>query len=234
MFSKVKYEANYEDSATYGGVFRKTILLLAIVAFSTYTTMLNVAIEFTMTQLITSFLVAPILAFIMAMLSHRMTHLSFMFSMLYGLFEGMFLGVLTLIVADYAGTDAVMYAITATFGTVFVMLLLYVSRIIKVTEGVRSFLVTAVVSVVFLSISNIIMFYVIDGYIFSTLYISISIFTCLISALFLLFDFRRIESAISSGVDRSFEWSLGLGLVTTIVWLYIEILRIIMIFTRRN
>ena len=56
----------------------------------------------------------------------------------------------------------------------------------------------------------------------------------MISSLFLLIDFDQITRFVESGAPKELEWGLALGLVVTIVWLYVELLRFIALFFNRN
>jgi uncharacterized YccA/Bax inhibitor family protein len=53
----------------------------------------------------------------------------------------------------------------------------------------------------------------------------------IIGALMLTLDFERAESIVESGADKRYEWIVSLGLMVTIVWIYIEILRFVAILT---
>jgi uncharacterized YccA/Bax inhibitor family protein len=64
--------------------------------------------------------------------------------------------------------------------------------------------------------------------------IGISVFLIIYGALMLTLDFDRAEAIVSSGADKKYEWMVALGLMVTIVWLYIEILRLIMIVASKR
>ena len=115
------------------------------------------------------------------------------------------------------------------------MLVLYVTRIIRVGEGFKSFIMTALGTVFFFMLVGLIMWLVTGSVYFSSpLYIAIVVFSMIISVLFLLYDFRRVEEYVSGNAGKASEWSLSLGLITTIVWIYIEMLRLILIVTRKR
>jgi uncharacterized YccA/Bax inhibitor family protein len=235
IYSRASYNADYSDQATYKGVFTKTALLLLVTAIVAYGMALNVSLEISFYQLIIGLFVSPILAIIFVIMAHRNPPMAFIYSFLYAIFEGSFLGLLSLMVAIQVGSDAILFALGGTFGTLFVMLFLYGTRIIRVGNGLRSFLFTALISVFFLGfISFVLLIGFGDAFYFSNFYMAIVVFSVLISALYLLYDFRRIEDYVSGGAARENEWSLSLGLITTIVWLYIEILRLILILSRRR
>jgi len=76
---------------------------------------------------------------------------------------------------------------------------------------------------------------------FTTIYIDTSI-ALVFSAIFIVFgalmltlDFDRAEMIVSSGAEKSYEWTVAVGLMVTIVWIYVELLRFLMIiYSRRN
>lgn len=119
-------------------------------------------------------------------------------------------------------------AIGVTIVTFFVMLLLYQTRIIVVTKKLRSVIITATVSIMIVYlISWILSFFGIKSYIWGTSWLAI-IFNCLaaIAASFaLLLDFDYIER-YKNKVPKYKEWLATWGLLATLIWLYIEILRL--------
>lgn len=69
---------------------------------------------------------------------------------------------------------------------------------------------------------------------FYGVYVLIVLISVVVSSLFLLIDFDNITRYVEAGVPRNMEWSLALGLVVTIVWIYIELLRFIAIVLGRR
>lgn len=235
IYKRADYSAEWTVQATYKGVAAKSMLLLIITAISAYSVAINIGTEWTFGMMIGALIIAPIAAFIFVILAHKNSQLAFIYSILYAIFEGAFLGIISLIVAYQAGTDAVLFAMAGTFGSVFVMLILYVTRIIRVGQGFRNFILTALGAVFFFMIVGLIMWLASgSSYFFSPFYLAIVVFSLIISVLFLLYDFDSIENYVSGNAGKEHEWSLSLGLVTTIVWIYIEILRLIFIITRRR
>jgi len=57
--------------------------------------------------------------------------------------------------------------------------------------------------------------------------IGFSVFTTLIASFFLLLDFKNIEDGVMYGVNEEFEWVYGISVLATLVWMYIEFLRLI-------
>src|SRR5664279_1816904 len=153
---------------------------------------------------------------------------------LYALFEGVFLGAIS---ATYNNAFAktapgiVTQAVLLTFGAVIGMYLLYRFRIIKVTEKLRSviFIATAGIAIFYLLAIVLRMFHVDIAFIHegSMLGIGFSLVVVVIAALNLLLDFDMIEKGVAAGAPKFMEWYGAFGLLVTIVWLYLEILRLL-------
>lgn len=154
----------------------------------------------------------------------------------YGILEGLFLGALSVIINDafsekYPGL--VMQAVGLTFTVTIAMFLLYNFRIIKPTQKFKSIILTATVGIgIFYLILWIMSFFgaypsfmrMGDN---SLLGYGISFFLVGIAALNLILDFERLESGEQMGAPKYMEWYGAFGLLVTIVWLYIEILRLL-------
>lgn len=152
----------------------------------------------------------------------------------YALLEGLVIGGISSIYNDAFSAVApgiVTQAVILTFGTAIAMYLLYTFRIIRVTERFRS--------IMFAAIGGIALFYLITFILSlfgvqvtglhngSMLSIGISIAITAIAALSLLLDFDRIEQGSAMGAPKYMEWYCAFGLLVTLVWLYIEILRLL-------
>ncbi len=152
----------------------------------------------------------------------------------YGLLEGVFLGAISATYNNVFAKSApgiVTQAVLLTFGTVISMYLLYRFRIIKVTEKFRSIVLmaTAGIAIFYLLAIVLRLFHVDIAFIHegSMLGIGFSIFVVGIAALNLLLDFDMIEKGVAAGAPKYMEWYGAFGLLVTIVWLYLEILRLL-------
>ena len=132
----------------------------------------------------------------------------------------------------------VMQAVGLTFGVAIAMFLLYNFRIIKVTDKLRSIIFTATAGIgIFYLLSMILgMFHVSMPFMYdsSLLGIGISLVVVAVAAMNLLMDFDMIESAAEQGAPQYMEWYGAFGLLVTIVWLYIEILKLLSRFAKRD
>lgn len=149
---------------------------------------------------------------------------------LYAVLEGLFLGGLSAIFeAQYPGL--VIQAIALTFGVLFALLFAYKSGLIPVTQNFKLGIVAATggIAVVYFLSFILGMFGINIGFIHSNGLIGIgfSLFVVVIAALNLVLDFDFIEKGAESGAPKFMEWYGAFGLLVTLVWLYIEILRLL-------
>ena len=152
----------------------------------------------------------------------------------YGLLEGVFVGGISAVynnVFEKTAPGIVMQAVLLTFGAVIAMFLLYRFRIIKATEKFKSviFVATAGIAIFYvlamvLRIFNIDIAFIHEG---STLGIVFSLVVVAVAALNLILDFDMIEKGASMGAPKYMEWYGAFALLVTIVWLYLEILRLL-------
>ena len=176
-------------------------------------------------------LVAVVLAFV-AMFKPRLAPV---LSPLYAIGYGIALGAISAVFElQYSGI--VLQAILATLGVFGVMLFLYGSRIIKVTKRFAMVVVGATFGIAVMYLA---------GFLFSifgvdvmfwnqpnALGIGISVVICIVAALNLAMDFAFVESATEQRMPAYMNWMGALGITITIVWLYLELLRLLAL-TRR-
>ena len=146
---------------------------------------------------------------------------------LYSIAKGCFLGgISAFIKAKFP--ELPYQAIGATIVTFFVIFFLYQTRIIVVTKKLRSVIITASVSVFVIYIISLILgFFGIRTFIWGTSWLAIvfNIIVIIIASLTLLLDFDFIENQ-KNKAPKYMEWFAAWGLLVSIVWLYIEILRL--------
>ena len=149
---------------------------------------------------------------------------------IYSACEGMALGGISAsFEASYPGI--VTQAVMGTFAALFSMLILYRTGIIRCTDKFRSviFITTASIAVVYLVnfIGSFFGMHVPGINSSSNIGIAISVFVCAIAALNLIVDFDFIERGAQAMLPKDMEWYGAFGLMVTIVWLYLEILRLL-------
>ncbi|WP_321348586.1 Bax inhibitor-1/YccA family protein [uncultured Draconibacterium sp.] len=156
---------------------------------------------------------------------------------IYAVFEGLFLGGISAIFEmQYSGI--VMRAVMLTLAVFMVMLFLYRSGIIKVTQKFMLGVVAATAGIALVYFVSFIagMFGAEMSFLYgnSNLSIGISLVVVAVAALNLVLDFSFIERASESGAPKYMEWYGAFGLMVTLIWLYLEILRLLSKLASRN
>ena len=149
---------------------------------------------------------------------------------IFALLEGLFVGTISAIyAASFQGI--IFQALTATIGTLFVMLMIYKSGLIPITQKFRmgvSMAVGAIMMVYLVSwIGHFVGFEIPYIHESGTIGIGITVVIIGVAALNLLLDFDNFERGESAGAPKYMEWFYGMGLLFTLVWLYVEFLRLI-------
>jgi uncharacterized YccA/Bax inhibitor family protein len=156
---------------------------------------------------------------------------------LYAVAEGLFIGALSAIFEmRYPGI--VMQAVGLTFGTMAAMLLAYRSGLIRATEKFKLGIVAATGGIFLLYLANFAMGFFGHSIGFinasSGVGIAFSAVVVVIAALNLILDFDLIETGAQSGAPKYMEWYGAFALVVTLVWLYLELLRLLSKLQSRN
>jgi uncharacterized YccA/Bax inhibitor family protein len=154
----------------------------------------------------------------------------------YALAEGLFLGVISVLYSSlYDGI--VLQAVGITFATFLAMLILYRTRIIRATEKFKAIVYTATAGIaIFYLLALVLGFFNInipflhEG---STIGIIFSLVVVAVAAMNLIINFDLIETGAAQGAPKYFEWYASFGMLVTLVWLYLEILRLLSKLNRR-
>ena len=156
---------------------------------------------------------------------------------IYALLEGLVLGSISAI-TELRLPGVPMQAVGLTFGTLVALLLVYRSGLIRVTDNFRLGVVAATGGIaLFYAVTMIMGFF---GVHFPSVFgagplgIGISIFVVIIAALNLVLDFDLIENGARAGAPKYMEWYGAFALMVTLIWLYLEILRLLSRLRSRN
>lgn len=148
----------------------------------------------------------------------------------YAIFQGLFIGGISAFFEASYYPGIVIQAVGATFVTFLVCFLLYRFRIVKVTEQFKSIVIasTLAIGTYYLITWLLSMFTSFEpvhhGH--SLMSIGISAFVIVIAAMNLFLDFDMIEESANKRLPKYMEWFGAMGLMITLVWLYIEFLRL--------
>ena len=149
---------------------------------------------------------------------------------IYALLEGLFLGALSSMM-EQRFPGIVIQAVGLTFGTLFALLFAYKSGLIRATENFKLGIVAATGGIMLVYMATIVLGFFGIGipYIHGsgTVGILFSLFVVVIAALNLVLDFDFIETGAKMGAPKYMEWYGAFGLVVTLIWLYLEMLRLL-------
>ena len=223
-FEKAASTLDDSQVMTVSGTIQKTFLLTLLVFGGAYYSWTNPSTMW--------LIIGGIGGFITAMITIFKPTAAPISAPIYAVLEGLFLGGISLLIAQQTGTgNIVIQAITLTIGVLFLMLFLYSSGIIKVTDKLRMGIVAATGAIALMYLVNFIMSFF--GAAFFTLAdtsmmaIGINLLIVGVAAFNLLLDFDFIDRAAASRAPKAMEWYGAFGLMVTLVWLYIELLKLL-------
>lgn len=210
---------------TKNGVINKSVFLWAILALGAY-------IGWTKPNVILPFAIPVILvAFAFAMIITFKKNISPVLSPVYAFLEGLFMGAITLVFEkEYPGIAV--NAVFLTISVLFCMLAAFKAGFIKPTNKFYSIIGVSTLSIALLYLVDILitMFGGV-GFPFinssGPMGILFSIFVVLIASFNLILDFDFIQKGVKAGAPKYMEWYGAFALMVTIIWLYIEILRLL-------
>jgi len=226
-----------DQSMTLNGTVNRTgVLLLLIMISSAYTWSLYTGPQ-SMPAISPLLLAGGIGGFIVALVTIFKKQWAPVTAPIYALLEGLLLGGLSAMMeARYPGI--VIQAVGLTFGTLGSLLLAYRSGLIRATENFKLGVVAATGGIFLLYMANIVMgfFGHSIGFIHESSWMGIafSAFVVVVAAMNLVLDFDFIEQGVASGAPKYMEWYGAFGLIVTLVWLYLEILRLLSKLQSRN
>jgi uncharacterized YccA/Bax inhibitor family protein len=175
-------------------------------------------------------MIGVIVGFIAVIALYFKPHLAKFLGPVYAIAEGFFVGSISK-VFESLWNGIVLQAALATICVFAVMLALYGTRIIKVTERMRRTIIFATLGVMALYLVSFVLTlfggsisFISDA---SPLGIGFSVLVCALAAFNLMLDFDFIERGTKAGLSKDYEWVAAVGLLVTIVWLYLEILRLL-------
>lgn len=219
------------NTASFSGITAKTGILLLTAILATVGANLLISNEM-YDSLYIILGTSGIVAFIAVMLGIFIPRLTAPFSILYSAAQGFTLGTLTLILDQVMPGIGIM-AVTATLTIFGIMLALYSSKTLRATNKFRKFMYGTILGIFAFTLISLIIT-LINPNILNfmnnpTVAILVSVFLIAYGAFMLILDFDRAQQIVESGADKRYEWTAALGLMVTIVWIYIEVLRLLTI-----
>lgn len=211
-----------ESRMTVSGAINKTFILTGLLLLTSF-------ISFVMPNMVFLW-VGALGGFIAALVAAFKPHLSRYLAPTYALLEGLCVGTVSAIyAASFAGI--VFNAFISTVGILVAMLFIYKSKIIEVTDKFRMGVMAATGAIALVYLVSMIlrlfgieMPFLHEG---GTFGIIISIGVIVVATLNLLVDFDNIEKGAMYSAPKYMEWYSAMGLLITLVWLYLELLRLL-------
>lgn len=210
------------ETATVKGAIDKSLMLFGIMMITTYISYMNPSQIYLFVGMF-----GGLVAMVIAVMK---PHTAPIVAPIYALLEGLFVGAISAIFAAKAD-GIVIQAVTLTFGTLLGMLVLYKTGIIKVTDKLRKGVMMATFAIMFIYIVSFVGSFV--GFHVPYLHeggpigIGISVVIIGVAAMNLLLDFDMFEKTEKMQAPKFMEWVCALGLIVTLVWLYVEFLRLL-------
>jgi len=223
-------KSNSNKFMTIDGTVNKTIICLVLLILSASYFWINIE-QFIENGFLTILMIgSAISGFIISLVIIFKKEFSAVMVPIYAIIEGVFLGLIS-VVFEKLYPGIVIDALALTFGTLFCLLLAYKSRLIKVTENFKLGIVAATGGIFLIYMATFILgfFGVNIPFIHENGLIGIgfSLFVVVIAALNLVLDFDFIENASKRNVPKYMEWYGAFGLLVTLIWLYLEILKLL-------
>ncbi|MBX2993911.1 MAG: Bax inhibitor-1/YccA family protein [Bdellovibrionaceae bacterium] len=176
------------------------------------------------------YLPAIIGAFIVALVIIFKKNTAPLLAPVYAVLEGATLGALSALF-EFRYPGIVVQAVLGTCGTFLALLLAYQSGLVKATENFKLGVVAATGGIALVYVINFVMNffgmsvpYLHDG---GPIGIGLSVFIVIVAALNLVLDFDFIEKGAEQNAPKFMEWYAAFGLLVTLIWLYLEILRLL-------
>ena len=238
LFSNIQTGEAYYDEvqcASYKGIAVKTFILLgiatlvgAMVAFYLPSIVENNLSTFLVTLVISS--IVGFIAVIVGRMSERKAKYA---SVIYAACEGLFLGTLTSIINLYV-EGAATIAVFSTLIIFAVMLTLFSTGILRVGTKFRrfcfAFTLGAIAIILFMSIASLF----IDFSAYLNILIGLELFLLVYGAITLGLNFAEAQNVVQRGASKEAEWSVSLGLMVSLVYIYVEILRLLYYLALRD
>ena len=211
---------------TLDGTVNKTAMSLAILLFAAYYTYSNAIMDYVLIGLIGGFIVALVTIF--------KKEWSPITVPIYAVLEGLYLGGVSKMFGNMFEPGIVPQAICLTLGILIALLFAYKTKIIKVTENFKLGVFAATAGILVVYLISILMsafggrgLPIMDPTNTSVISIGFSLFVVGIASLNLVMDFDFIEQGVENGAPKYMEWYGAFGLLMTLIWLYLEILKLL-------
>lgn len=224
-----------KDVMTLSGTINKTMILMVIM-FCTATFTWKMAFEVN-TWTLPLMLIGLIGGAIVSFATIFLKELSHILAPIYAIFEGLCLGGISALYEMANGDGLVVNAMGITLGVMLLMLVLYKYEIIRVTEKFKSGMLLCMGGICIGYLFSFIMsLFGVEAFDFVGNWwgIMASLVIAGIASLNFLLDFDCIDDGVSRKAPLYMEWYCAFGLMLTLVWLYLELLKLLSRFSKKN
>ena len=235
--SSAQYGGVTTGAMTLGGTINKTGILLILTVISAGFTWNQFAATHSPASVAPEMLAGFIGGFIFALVTIFKKEWSPVTAPIYALLEGLGLGAISAML-DLRYPGIAIQAVGLTFATLCVLLGLYSTGVIRVTDKLRLGIVAATGGIFLFYVIEMVLgffgihFVAINGS--GPIGIAFSLFVVAIAALNLVLDFDIIEQGVRNGSPKYMEWYGAFGILVTLVWLYLEMIRLLSKLRSRN
>lgn len=229
-----------EEGATYSGIALKCLYFVALTFVSAAATFILVA-DMRIFESPTFWLiliVSPLLAFICSLIASFRPSAVPVAGSLYAVLQGITVGFVSFIYELYS--NVVFAALISTVGVLFIMMVLYYTGVIRVGSFFRKFMISALLGVIITQLALFLISLIFPQVAFlfygdTTLSLIISVIMVVLASLMILYNLQTIDEVVQNNLAKAYEWTAAFGLLITLIWLYLEFLRLFArIAARRN
>lgn len=219
---------DYNNVMTVSGTMNKTFIMFLLLICGAALTWWMTSQEINTTVMMVG---GAIVSLIMVLVASFRPNLAPWLAPGYAIFQGLFIGGISAFF-EIAYPGIVIQAVGATMVTALVCLALYKFEIVKVTQQFRSVVVAATLAILTFYIISWLITLFVPSFVpahsgNSLMSIGITVFVIIVAALNLFLDFDSIEQGARQQMPKYMEWFGAMGLTVTLVWLYVEFLRLL-------
>lgn len=231
MTDGVAYEG---ATATYKGIGLKLLYYIGITLVGA---ILGIVLLFKMPNvLVVGCVVSGLITLICAIIAMSSPKASLVAGTIYCLFEGVFVGAVSLLFEALVG-GIIITAVLGTLSIVLVVGILYATGLIKATKGFYKFLIMFGLGFILCSLLTALLslFPAFNG-IFNNfgVIVLVEVISLLLASFYLIADLHQATVIVENGSPKVYEWMAAFGLAYTVIWIYIQVLRLVAVIASNN
>lgn len=240
LFDKINTSSSYYDEvdrASVKGIILKTVILLLLTATSAIMLFIFLPNMLDDSSKILPFygllIASSIIALICGIAGRFETRATKYLTVIYALAEGITVGFLTRL-AEYYVPGAGIIALSATFAIFAVVLVLYSVGILRATTRLMGIFIAIMIGALLLSITSVIAWFFVSDHTYYMICIVVEIVLLIEGVISLVFNFAEADSVVKAGCSKNAEWCVSLGLAISLIFIYIDIIRLIIYIAASN